>query len=58
MEELLVECMEVLEGEESICENKMKSYKVVSWAQVHQMPVAQRYLMLGVEVTAPDKNLR
>ena len=42
-------CMEELEGEGSSCEhNNMKSYtsKVVPWAKVHQMPVAQHYLMM------------
>ena len=41
--------MEVLEGEGSSCEhNIMKSYtiKVVPCAKVHQMPVAQHYLMM------------
>ena len=44
--------MEVLEGEDSSCEhNNMKSYtiKVVPWAKVHQMPVAQHYLMMEDE---------
>ena len=41
--------MEVSEGEGSSREhNNIKSYtsKVVSWAKVHQMPVAQHYLMM------------
>ena len=41
--------MEVLEGEGSSCEyNNMKSYiiKVVPSAEVHNMPVAQHYLMM------------
>ena len=46
---LIIGCMEVLVGEGSSCEhNDMNSYtkKVVPLAKVHQMPVAQHYLMM------------
>ena len=42
-------CMKVLEGEGSSCENnntKCYTSKVVPWVKVHQMPVAQHYLMM------------
>ena len=41
--------MEVLEGERSTCEHRYETYKVVSWAQVQQMSVAQHYLKMEDE---------